>query len=520
TPTGIPTLKTIDKFGVAGQAISLTVEDFTTIPAQNFAPDVPAFSGTALAGITILGLPGAGTLTLNGAAVSVGDVLTAAQIPALSYTSNTNFSGVDTFQVSASDGTASSAPAHIDLFVSSPTAAQLTATNVFSIDLGVPDDVRFNNSADGIVFNPTNNKVYTSSSFRIVPTDPTTIGWRLIESNPDGSQSRVILQSEAQASTAGPTPFTPLAGVPVLDLVAGTQTDGIQDLAVVQGTGTARDGNLLIVSTRGALVRELTPDGVLVDGGINFDAPGLFELGSAFNRSAVGMVHAVENGQEFIYVTDFGERLIRKVPALTGTNAAPANLTEAQVVSTIALQSALPESRLQDLTIDPITGNFFVADDASGNAAIYEISPDGTVLGSTDMLALGQQLGLERGLSGQALTDFVNKFADLEGISIDPLTRTLYAAIDDDGVGQFGLQNIGGQVVAIALSNYGFDPNEPGNQGFFRSQTAVTLEISIRSNTTIKLASELVVFLVDDAAGTVGGNAPGSAGYLNAILDN
>ena len=209
----------------------------------------------------------------------------------------------------------------------------------------------------------------------------------------------MILQSEAQADANGPTPFTPLTGVTVVDLVAGTQTDGIQDLAVVQGTGTARDGNLLILSTRGALVREITPDGVFVDGGINFDAPGLFELNGAFDRSAVGMVHAVENGQEFIYVTDFGERLIRKVPALTGSNAAPANLTEAQVVSTIALQSALPESRLQDLTIDSLTGNFFVADDASGNAAIYEITPDGTVLGATDMLALGEKLGIEQGFS-------------------------------------------------------------------------------------------------------------------------
>jgi len=451
-PTAIPTLRTIDKFGVEGVPINLTLADFTTIPAQNFAPTVPAFSGGTLDSVVVLSLPSFGTLSLNETAVTIGQTIASTDLADLSYVSNPGFSGVDTFQVSASNGTDSSAPAHIDFFVSSSNASQLTAIDTFSIDLGVAGDDRFNNSADGLVFNPTTQKVYTASSFRINPTNPETIGWRLIESNPDGSQPRVILQSEATAlSVTGQTPFTPLPNVPVLDLVADTQTDGTQDLAVVQGTGTARDGNILILSTRGALVREITPDGELVDGGINFDAPGVFELNGAFDRSAVGIVHAVENGQEYVYVTDFGERLIRKVPALTGTNADPAIVTEDQIVSEIFLQTALPESRLQDITIDALTGNFFVADDASGNASIYEITPTGTVLGATDMLALGQELGLEQGLSGQALTDFVNKFADLEGISIDPTTRTLYTAIDDDGVGQFGLEEIGRQVVAISL---------------------------------------------------------------------
>lgn len=240
-------------------------------------------------------------------------------------------------------------------------------------------------------------------------------------------------------------------GVPVLDLVPNDTTDGVQDLGVVLGTGTARDGNILILSTRGASIFEVTPDGAPVAGGINISAPGLFESGAAFDRSAVGLLHTVENGQEYIYVTDFGERLIRKVPALKGTIANPAILTEAQVISEIRLQTALPEARLQGITIDPLTGNFFVADDASGNAAIYEIKADGTIVGSTDMLALGRELGLAQGLSGADLTAFTNKFADLEGITIDPTTRTLYAGIDDDGVGQFGLGAIGRQVVAISL---------------------------------------------------------------------
>ena len=468
TPTGLPTLRTLDKFTVAGVASSFALTEFTTQAAQDFAPTVPVFTSTtgSLASITVFSLPEFGSLTLNGAAVTLGQTIAAANLANLVYTANISYSGVDTFQVTASNGTASSAIAHIDLFVNAPTASKLTATDVFSIDLGNANDDRFNNSADGITFNPTNGKVYTSSSFRINPTDPNTIGWRLIESNTDGSSPRVILQSEAVAvNVAGQTPFVPLPNVPVLDLVPNDPTDGVQDLGVVQGTGTARDGNLLILSTRGASIFEVTPNGVAVNGGINIHAPGLFESGAAFDRSAVGLLHTVENGQEYIYVTDFGERLIRKVPAVKGTATNPATLTQSQVISEIKLQSAIPESRLQALTLDVVTGNFFVADDASGNAAIYEIKPDGTIVGSTDMLALGRELGIQQGLTGEALTAFTDKFADLEGITIDPATRTLYAAIDDDGVGQFGLANIGRQVVAISI-----------NQLFAQDTYEVTIE--------------------------------------------
>jgi len=454
-PTGLPSLRTLDKFAVAGVASSFALTEFTTQAAQDFAPTVPVFSSTAgsLASITLMSLPQFGSLTLNGAAVTLGQTIAAAEIGNLSYLANSTFSGVDTFQVTAFDGTASSSPAHVDLFVSAPTARKLTATDTFNIDLGnLANDDRFDNSADGLVFNPINGKVYTASSFRINPIDASTIGWRLIESNPDGSEPTVILQSEVGAlAVDGQTPFTPLAGVPVLDLVPNDTTDGVQDLGVVLGTGTARDGNILVLSTRGASIFEVTPDGAPVAGGINISAPGLFEAGGALSRSAVGLLHTVENGQEYIYVTDFGERLIRKVPARTGTIASPAILTTADVISEIKLQTALPEARLQGITIDPLTGNFFVADDASGNAAIYEIKPDGTIVGSTDMLALGRELGLSQGLSGAELTAFTNKFADLEGITIDPTTRTLYAGIDDDGVGQFGLAAIGRQVVTIAL---------------------------------------------------------------------
>jgi hypothetical protein len=519
--SGVPTLASVDKFGLSTAPITFAVTDFTVQATKDFDPTVPAYKdtngGSNLASLTVWSLPDHGTLTLNGAAVALHQVISASSLPSLRYTANSGFYGVDTFQVSASDGTNSSAPNHVDLFVSSPTAVALEATSTFSIDLGVAGDDRFNNSADGIVFNPTNGKIYTSSSFRINPTDPNTIGWRLIESNVDGSSPKVILQSEAAAlNISGQTPYTPLAGVPVLDLVPNDPTDGIQDLGVVQGTGTSRDGNILLLSTRGALVYEVTPTGQRVNGGINFIAEGVFESGQAFDRSAVGLFHKVENGQEFIYVTDFGERLIRKVPALKSTTASPAILGAGQIVSEVKLQTALPESRLQALLIDPVTGNYFVADDASGNAAIYEITPDGKILGSTDMIALGRTLGTKQGLSGAALEAYAHKFGDIEGLTFDATTRTLYASIDDDGVGTFGLANIGRQVVAISMGPAPALSPKGNAKGVFSGSSLKNFNLLVSANNTINV--NLAIFFVDDAQGTIEGLKPGSSGYTKAAL--
>jgi len=66
---------------------------------------------------------------------------------------------------------------------------------------------------------------------------------------------------------------------------------------------------------------------------------------------------------------------------------------------------------------------------------------------------------------------------------------------------------------------FGFAPSATGSNGFLKAQTALSFEINIKAATKIKFASELVIFEVDDASGYVDGKAPGSSGYLDAILD-
>jgi len=74
------------------------------------------------------------------------------------------------------------------------------------------------------------------------------------------------------------------------------------------------------------------------------------------------------------------------------------------------------------------------------------------------------------------------------------------------------------EIEAPPSDEFGFDPDEPGNNGFLKAQTALSFELKIKVDSTkIKVASELVIFEVDDAAGSVDGKAPGSSGYLEAI---
>ncbi len=68
---------------------------------------------------------------------------------------------------------------------------------------------------------------------------------------------------------------------------------------------------------------------------------------------------------------------------------------------------------------------------------------------------------------------------------------------------------------------FGFDTTEPVSGGFFKAQTNLSFEIKIKANATkIKFASELVIFKVENASGSVAGQTPGSSGYLDAILND
>jgi hypothetical protein len=322
--------------------------------------------------------------------------------------------------------------------------------------------------------------------------------WALREINATtGAEIRAVAESEDD-----------LLGAAVLnvDIDPNTVDEGIQGMAVVQGTGTSRDGNVLLLSTRAAKIIEIDyrtgAQVTAANGGFEFVNPFIFS--SVPPSSVTGIYHSIVNGEEVLWAVDFRGRSIVQF-AKDGT------LNQA---ASINLFDEIPDAELQGIVIDPATGNFLLADDATGNASnIYEVTPEGKLISTINLLQLSGGDG---------------RFADTEGLGINPETRELYVAIDDDLRNpNFNIGEIGDQISVLQLSTpeASFNPSEPGDNGFLQTQTAITLQINIRSNTTINVASELVVFAVDDAEGNVGDNAPPTPGsdddaYLNAILDN
>ena len=416
-----PTLSTVDKFGAAGIAIPFALTDFTeklvditvaTHPSPGLT--IPPFvdgNGDPLASITVVSLPRNGTLTLSGAAVSRGDQIAAADINNLVYTSDASFGGVDTFLVTASDGTTNSAPAHIDVFVSGPTRVTATIDRFFNFD-----------SADGLTFNPTTGTIFASDSYRVNPADPTTVVWALREVDATtGAEIRAVVESEDDLLGSG---------IPNVDIDPSTTEEGIQGMAVVQGTGTDRDGNILLLSTRGQAVIEIdyeTGEQVTAaNGGFEFVSPFIFSNNPP--SSVTGIYHSIVNGEEVLWAVDFRGRAIVQF-AKDGT------LNDG---ATIDLFQTIPEAELQGIAIDPVTGNFLLADDATGNASsIYEVTPTGQLISTINLLQL----------SGGD-----DRFADTEGLGINPLTGELYVAIDDDLRNpNFNIEAIGDQIAVLQL---------------------------------------------------------------------
>ncbi|MGA0201526.1 MAG: Ig-like domain-containing protein, partial [Prochlorotrichaceae cyanobacterium] len=288
---------------------------------------------------------------LSGVAVSIGTAIAAADIANLVYTSNADFGGVDSFQVTASDGTYDSAPADVDVFVNAPEGIEATLLRTFDF-----------NSADGLTFNPTTGTIFASDSYRQVANNPNTVVWALREINATtGAEIRAVAESEDD-----------LLGAAVLnvDIDPNTVDEGIQGMAVVQGTGTSRDGNVLLLSTRAAKIIEIDyrtgAQVTAANGGFEFVNPFIFS--SVHPSSVTGIYHSIVNGEEVLWAVDFRGRSIVQF-AKDGT------LNQA---ASINLFDEIPDAELQGIVIDPATGNFLLADDATGNASnIYEVTPEG-----------------------------------------------------------------------------------------------------------------------------------------------
>ena len=226
----------------------------------------------------------------------------------------------------------------------------------------------FGSSADGIVFDPMTQSIFRIDS-ELLSVNPSVIEWSVTEYS--------------------------LEGEPLNNFTSEVIGAGL-------GGSRLPNGNILILNAKFGKIIEMTPYGELVSGGVNITSEALAVVGS--HAQSRGMAYYPQT--DTIFVLDSG-KIIKEVD------------TSGNIVSQIDLTGSLPGNTCpQGLTIDTATGNFLVGDQSpkercAGTNSLYEVTPSGELVSTTDVEAL----------SG---------FGDLEALSIDPATNTLYAGFDDD----------------------------------------------------------------------------------------
>jgi gliding motility-associated-like protein len=108
-PNNAPVITDIEKEMRQGDVLDFSEADFTAAYTDS--------DKDALASIKITALPAVGTLTLNGVAVSTGQVITAADIGKLKYSPPGSFHGETYFSWTANDGEDWSLPAAVNITV-------------------------------------------------------------------------------------------------------------------------------------------------------------------------------------------------------------------------------------------------------------------------------------------------------------------------------------------------------------------------------------------------------------------
>ena len=211
-------------------------------------------------------------------------------------------------------------------------------------------------------------------------------------------------------------------------------------LITALGGSVLPNGNLLAMATLDARLVELDPGtGEIVDGGINIDLAPDFSL-FADNEEEKALSGAIyDPASDSIFAVDFFGLDIVQI----------ANEPTLNVLNSIDLDTIIPGISPNGITIDPVTGNFLIADDIDGNNAIHEVTADGELVGTIDIEA-------------------ISGFSDPEGLAIDG--DTLYVAFDDDSLTGIEFDN-GSAIATFAIERpYLIDQNEA-----FSSRALVTV---------------------------------------------
>ena len=226
-------------------------------------------------------------------------------------------------------------------------------------------------SPDDLVFDPQSGNLFVVQNYR-VSEQPQIITWKVSQFTPSGQLVSSFTSNELGNAT---------------------------------GISLLPNGNLLLVSTRSTRVAEFTKKGELVGGGFDFTSNGIFVAGqrsifSIFYKPETDTVLALDSRTRRYF--DFNR--------------------EGQIVNTTDFTSSFTAAgatgRFAGITRDPLTGNFIITDDetdaATGDNRLYEVTPSGQILANIDLVAA------------------TGGIVDPEGVTIDPATRTLYVAFDND----------------------------------------------------------------------------------------
>ena len=221
------------------------------------------------------------------------------------------------------------------------------------------------------------------------------------------------------------------------------------------GISTLPNGNLLVLSPRGVRIAEFTTSGQLVSGGINFTSTNIVHSPTQQDperRFLTGIFY--DQATNTIFASDIQARKIVQLD------------TSGNLVSSINIDSFLPDTELQSITVDPLTGNFFLADDAPGNNNIYEITRAGQLVNVTDIFAL-------TGIS------------DPEGVTIDPSTRTMYMVFDEDAITGDREDEKGNRFAVFKLENDNSAPDPRSNDMLMGDAGANTLQGGFGNDTLL-----------------------------------
>ena len=254
----------------------------------------------------------------------------------------------------------------------------------------IPTDIVFENvkAPDGVAFNPATGNVFSIESELVGdPTDglqPSDFRVEIKEYTAEG----VFLKS-----------FDAFADELVIGIGLSILPNGNLLTPDVLGLGFA-DGVF-----EGRIVEISSVTGEIVEGGIDIQSPDLafiLPTGEGTVNDPTGIRYTKNDTIVFVNFVD--NNIVEIAPELDANG----DLIVLNSLDMSGLGIDFPAA----VEIDPVTGNFLVADEIDGTNSIYEITSSGDLVRVINMGDLG--------------------FEDPEGLTIDPMTRTLYIAFDDD----------------------------------------------------------------------------------------